>query len=717
MEYGMTRITTAKLALRGSPLSGDNPQPLFREPGPAAAAGEGFPPDKLPTLGAETDRRILPYTAQDRYGRKLRDMDLDTVVMENDYLRAEFLPGYGGRLWGLYDRKGRRDIVYRNPVFRPANLAIRDAWFSGGIEWNIGRYGHTVHTCSPVFAGIPGGGQGAPPVLRLWEFERQTRLFWRIDFSLSDRAPILYAYVRIENPDAEEKPLYWWTNTAVPQTEKVRILSAADEVLYFVPGTGAKTLGGGTLPRLSPAPGLDSSYPALLDYAAEYFFQCDSSRREDAGKLYPYPWEAAVYEDGYAFAEASTAPLLYRKMFAWGCGPGGRRWQEFLSLPGGGEYLEVQAGLAPSQLHTGLIAPYGTVDFVQAFTGLSLDPASVSREDYRAACAHGEERVAAEIGPSVLEAALERGRSRAGAEVAKILAQGSGWGALECRARPAPMPSAKKGCGYPPPGLSFPPESIGPGEKPWLDLINQGALPPWPVSAAPPGFPGAGNADIWQPLLLLSPQRGSPDGGDWLTPYYLGVIDFERGDTEKAKEWWGQSLSVRENPWALRNLAQAEQREGNTAGALDYYRRIFSGFGPDSGIETPPGASLDVSFLEEFVPLLLDAGLEDEAFLVLESRAKSRDALLDGPLVSAYARLAFARRDDALLDRIFSREPPHIREGSNVLSDLWIEREQRRLREGEKLSPEDAEKRIREALKAGEITIPRAIDFRMYTGG
>jgi hypothetical protein len=111
--------------------------------------------------------------------------------MENDFLRAEFIPALGGRLWSLYDKQRKRDILYRNPVFRPANLAIREAWFSGGIEWNIGRLGHSVHTCAPVFAGVVGDtGQS---VLRLWEFERQTRLFWRIEFTLPDDSAAFFA--------------------------------------------------------------------------------------------------------------------------------------------------------------------------------------------------------------------------------------------------------------------------------------------------------------------------------------------------------------------------------------------------------------------------------------------------------------------------------------------------------------------------------------------
>ena len=90
----MTTIHTETLKLRGSPLEGVNPQPFFRDPSPnlPVAATEGFPADKLPGFGRETGFRILPYTKQDRYGRELTDMELQVVILENDFLRAEFIP-------------------------------------------------------------------------------------------------------------------------------------------------------------------------------------------------------------------------------------------------------------------------------------------------------------------------------------------------------------------------------------------------------------------------------------------------------------------------------------------------------------------------------------------------------------------------------------------------------------------------------------------------
>ncbi|MDR0494785.1 MAG: DUF5107 domain-containing protein [Treponema sp.] len=684
-------IRYGKVILKASPLSGENPQPFFRQPDIAVAAGPDFPQDKHYSFGRETGFRVLPYTMQDRYSRKLEDMEFSSVVMENEYIKAEFIPALGGRLWSLFDKKRNRDMIYRNPVFRPANLAIRDAWFSGGIEWNIGRLGHTVHSCSPVFAGVFEADGTA--VLRLWEFERQTRLFWRIEFTLAEDSCVLFAYTRIENPDSTAKPLYWWTNTALPQTPLARVFSAADEVIYIVPGTGAvKTMGYGRLPELPVLAGRDASYPALSDYSNEYFFQNDRGNS---------PWESVVYEDGYAWGERSTLPLRYRKMFCWGNGPGGRRWQDFLSLPGQ-EYLEVQAGLAPTQLHTADIGGREVADWVQAFTAFQAETEQTHQKDYLSASRYVDTRLTHYLEPDTVQAALEQARSCCGTE-AEILETGSGWGYLESRLRKYTIPS----------GLSFPIESAGATEAPWAELLLRGSLPRIAVEAGPGSF---AIDEAWENLLeacfhkTLEP---NPTGeGDWFSPYHLGVIAFERGETGRAVSWWEESLKREKNPWACRNLAVAALQSGDTQTALNYYEQALS----------LPGGQ-DQSFIQEYVPLLMDAGREEEAAALLETcirRAGSLEALAL-PLIEAAARIALNRGDVASgdtssLDRIFSLEPVHIREGNTVLVDIWTEREIRRLTE-KGISRNEAEMWVRTALAEGSLVPPKEIDFRMYTSG
>ena len=113
-------------------------------------------------------------------------------MLENEHLKATFLPELGGRLYSLVAKPGERELLFRNPLFQPANLAIRNAWFAGGIEWNVGQFGHTFTTCAPLFAAEIVGPAGEPG-LRLYEFERCKRLFWQVDFYLPPGSPILIA--------------------------------------------------------------------------------------------------------------------------------------------------------------------------------------------------------------------------------------------------------------------------------------------------------------------------------------------------------------------------------------------------------------------------------------------------------------------------------------------------------------------------------------------
>ena len=62
-------------------------------------------------------------------------------------------------------------LVHTPPAIQFANLALRNAWFAGGIEFNIGTRGHSPTTCSPLHAALLPGPDGTE-VLRMWEYER-----------------------------------------------------------------------------------------------------------------------------------------------------------------------------------------------------------------------------------------------------------------------------------------------------------------------------------------------------------------------------------------------------------------------------------------------------------------------------------------------------------------------------------------------------------------
>ncbi len=385
----------------------------------------GIPQDMLEGFGDYTGFRLLPYTTQNHYGRKLSPLKIKTVVYENDQMKAIFLPEYGGRLYSLYHKPLQRELLTVNPVFQPANLANRNAWFSGGVEWNLGRYGHTFLTCEDVYFGVVKNKKG-DECLRLYAFERMTKLFYHIDFYLPNDTPVLVTTAHVYNVYDQPAPLYYWSNTAVPQTNS-RVFASTKDVLYLDPegatnekGEPVSAFGFDTLPSLGNVD-FDPSFPERFTYSSEFFYQIPESN--------PHPWEAVAYESGHLFFEYSSQPLRVRKMFCWGTHSGGNRWQEFLTRPGEDAYVEVQAGIHPTQCHTKPMKPQSHITWTQVFGGLYSKDSDIMMGDFSTADSYVSQLIEKEADHiSDYENFMDSFQS---SPVEKILHHGTHWGAIE----------------------------------------------------------------------------------------------------------------------------------------------------------------------------------------------------------------------------------------------------------------------------------------------
>jgi hypothetical protein len=591
----MTRLYRTGLVLPAAELGPENPLPPLVRPEPVASVSnvDELPPDLAAGLEYGRLDTVLPCRLQDGYSRSRVPRELPALVLENDRLRATVLPSLGGRLYSLVHKPSGRELLYRNPVFQPANLALRDAWFAGGVEWNLGSTGHTTLTCAPMFAAEVDGPDGTP-VLRLWEWERTRDLPYHLDFWLPEDSDFLLVGVRIRNPHPHDVPVYWWSNIAVPQTADTRVLAPATQAWHY--GYSGR-LG------LVDVPG-SLTYPARAESAADYFFECSR------------PWIAAVDGDGRGLLQTSTERLRGRKLFLWGESAGGRRWQEWLA-PGADGYLEIQAGLARTQLEHLRLPAGESWDWLEAYGPISADPAVIHGDDWQAA-------TDAVVAP-VLAGYHDEWRKILDVEPGPLLAEGSGWGALEVRRMPTCLP-----------GTPFPQESLGAEQEPWLSLLD-GTPPDGDPRAVPPST--LVNR-YWTDLLEHTPDN-------WLTWYHRGVARWAAGRHSAAQEAWTASVSAAENAWSLRCLAVAA---ADPVEAAQLYERAAK-LAPD--LEP---------LLVEAVSAQLAAGRVPE----LPSEPTGRLALL-----AARTRLALGDVEGAraIFDAGF--EVANIREGETSLSDTW----------------------------------------------
>jgi tetratricopeptide (TPR) repeat protein len=662
-------VRRATLRIPAAPLGPENPLPALHERAEPHRLDPrervGLPADMARQIGYAPLRSVLPVRVLDGYGRDRRPTDLDAIVVENDRLRATVLPGLGGRLYSLLHKPSGRELLYRNPVLQPADFALAGAWFSGGVEWNLGATGHAAHTCAPLHAArlpAPDGGQ----MLRLWEWERLRDLPFQVDLWLPAGSDFLYVGVRVRNPHDRTVPAYWWSNTAVPESADTRVLTPADAAWHFDYHrtlTRIPVPHGQARPGSPPAP--DLTYTTRSEHAADYFFDIpDGDRR----------WIAALDGQGGGLVQTSTDRLRGRKLFRWGRGRGGRRWQEWLTEPGTGGYLEIQAGLARTQLEHLAVPAESELSWLEVYGPLDADPALVHGADWAAARAEAATRLEAALPRAAVDAAYTTWLARADADPAPedVLATGSGWGALEVERGRFELP-----------GTPFAAATLGPAQQPWRELLLAGVFPrPAPGRAPGPTLV----APEWRDLLESADTYA---GSEWYRDYHLGVAQWAAGDRAQAVRNWERSLAAHPSPWALRALAVADAATGRAERSAERYAAAYDllavAVPAADGAATPDGslAAARRALTVEAVPVLLAAGRPEDAermldHLVAGAGPAAADPAAGAPLDGGRLRLLRARtalaqgdpaRARALLDEGLVVDD--LREGEEVLSETW----------------------------------------------
>lgn len=615
-------LTIAQHSLPSAPLGAPNPLPAVAAmpEAPYAASTEGLPSEIAGNIAYGQVTSIHPYLLQDQYGRERRTAPMRLAVLENEHLRAEFALDLGGRLVRLLDRATGRDLVYRNAVFQPANLGLRNAWFSGGVEWNIGMRGHWPLTCEPLYAASVTGDDGEP-VLRMWEYERVRGVIVQLDVTLDAHAPALHVRVRVRNPHPTETGMYWWTNIAVAQTPDSRVLTAAAHAY--------RTGYDGRLTRVD-LNAQDVSHPASAPAAADWFHELPADET---------PWMAAVEAEGSGLAHVSSPRLKGRKLFVWGDTTGGRHWCDWL---GGrtGAYFEIQGGLATTQ-YEHLPMPGGaTWEWTETFLPLHVDDVSgtAAVAAVRVGAAVRATAAASSDGLARLAAVADRAPER-------MLSTGAPWGALEA------VLSERYGVAFAGlPGIRFDADA-GEDAAYWRGLL--GLAEPVPDDAtAPPASYVAG--ERWERLLTEAPAT-------WLTHYHRAVMAHARGDLAAAVAGYEASVRQRRSAWALRGLGLALIAAGRTDEGLDLLA--------DARSLAPELAPLAL----ELGDALVAAGHASEARTLVDSLPPSVQAA--GRFRLLAVRAALAEGDRAAAGRVLEDEfdVPDIREGELSMSQLWQE--------------------------------------------
>ncbi|MBQ2902335.1 MAG: DUF5107 domain-containing protein [Agathobacter sp.] len=621
-------------------------------------------------IGKGMVKTMIPYLKQDGYDRQKTMKKFDTVVLENDYLKAVFVPALGGRLWQLYDKEKNQDLLYTNPVFQPCNLALRNAWFSGGVEFNLGMQGHTPFTCSQLFCEKRRDKDGKEFVC-MFEYERIRGVAYSVNIYLPEDSKVLYVKNVIENTKDEDCYMYWWTNMAVPETPNTRVIVPAVKSFVNKYKDGETIIDKVDVPYETEA---DSSYSINIPHAIDYFFDIPTEENK---------WITAVDKDGYGLLHYSQDVLIGRKLFVWGQGQGGRHWNEYLSTKEAGPYIEIQAGLAHTQYEHFIMEKNSTIEWVEAFTAIQGEPSKLHDKDWSVAIKEVNRLLLEQTGGKKAEEALTPVFPDVyHADCTERLCEGSGWGRLENLVR-AQLGTAS---------ISRVCNDWGNGTTQtdrWEHLMQTGLFEEEQPLHIPDSYI---NGHYWIDLL-----ENSLENGEHFTTYLqLGTALFEAGEEQNAYEMWKKSAELQPNPWALRNMAAWLMEEGHDLEAAADYSVQALEMLPDNR-----HLAIDCS------KILMEVGQNERLIQVVEALPAQVQALGRVQLAKAMALIALDRLEEAAELINTDYVLPDVQEGEISVSAAWIALHEKLLmREG--LSEKEAKEQVLE-----RYPIPYVLDFRM----
>ncbi|HXR46404.1 MAG TPA: DUF5107 domain-containing protein [Candidatus Limnocylindrales bacterium] len=156
--------------------------------------------------------RVYPLPFTDRITEKLVDREWQAVWIENEFIRALVLPEIGGRIHVLQDKSNGYDLIYNQPVIRPALVGLAGPWISGGIEFNWPQH-HRPATFLPVDFEIEEHADGSKTI---WcsDHDPMCRMKGMHGICLHPGKAYLELKVRAYNRTPLVQTFLWWANVA-----------------------------------------------------------------------------------------------------------------------------------------------------------------------------------------------------------------------------------------------------------------------------------------------------------------------------------------------------------------------------------------------------------------------------------------------------------------------------------------------------------------------
>ncbi len=273
---------------------------------------------------------IYPYTVQEIIAKKKTNRSFRAVVLENEYLKLTFLPELNGRLYSLFDKVNKREILYKNKTIKPALFGLRGVWAAAGIEYNFPN-SHSVTSLEPVCGEVKRYEDGSASFIS-GDIEWVSRMGWSVEMKLAPGSALVEMESKLYNLTAFPQRFFYWINAGVPLYPDTKFI--------YPPSTR----------RLYVHPPMDNSRIAHLDYPVHH--GRDISLAANITQQFP-AFAEKMEEDFFGIYHSNIGSGLVhiadhllvpgRKIWDFGNSRDGKTWGNLLK-DGGPDYCEVQAG-------------------------------------------------------------------------------------------------------------------------------------------------------------------------------------------------------------------------------------------------------------------------------------------------------------------------------------------------------------------------------------
>lgn len=174
--------------------------------------------------------KVYPLPFTDRIAEKPVDRKWKAVWIENEFIRALVLPEIGGRIHVLQDKTNGYEVLYNQPVIKPALVGLAGPWISGGIEFNWPQH-HRPATFLPVDFEIEEHADGSKTV---WcsDHDPMCRMKGMHGICLHPGKSYLELKVRAYNRTPFVQTFLWWANVATRVHEAYQSFFPPD--VYYV---------------------------------------------------------------------------------------------------------------------------------------------------------------------------------------------------------------------------------------------------------------------------------------------------------------------------------------------------------------------------------------------------------------------------------------------------------------------------------------------------